>query len=83
MIWGQKMFSITKDQVELPDLFNFILKRLKTRQKIQKDNQIFWLTVITEPFQTVILQPWFTLALLNHLYLYAYLQKKQYIKIGW
>lgn len=51
------MFSITKEQVTLPGLSNFILKGLKTKQKIQKNDEIFWLTVITEPFQIVILKP--------------------------
>lgn len=32
------MFNTTEEQEELPDSFNFILKGLKARQKIQKDN---------------------------------------------
>jgi len=51
------MVSTTKEQVELPGLSNFILKGLKTRQMIQKNNWVFSLTVITEPFHTVILEP--------------------------
>lgn len=51
------MFNMTKEQVELPGLSNFILKGLKTKQNRQKNHEIFWLTVITELFPTIALKP--------------------------